>query len=51
MGEGEIVEFNIETGPDGRSKAVNVTGPDGAPPQVRHVLRPADAQNRRITNV
>ena len=32
--EGEEVEFNIETGDDGRTKAVNVTGPNGAPPQV-----------------
>ena len=32
--EGEDVEFNIETGDDGRTKAVNVTGPNGAPPQV-----------------
>ena len=33
--EGEDVEFNIESGDDGRTKAVNVTGPNGAPPQVR----------------
>lgn len=32
--EGEPVEFNVEAGPDGRSKAVNVTGPAGAAPQV-----------------
>jgi len=31
--EGEAVEFDVEAGPDGRSKAVNVTGPEGAPPQ------------------
>mmetsp|Transcript_2319 Transcript_2319/g.2588 ORF Transcript_2319/g.2588 Transcript_2319/m.2588 type:complete len:207 (-) Transcript_2319:324-944(-) len=28
--EGEGVEFAIETGEDGRNKAVNVTGPEGA---------------------
>ena len=27
--EGEPVEFLIETSPDGRQKAVNVTGPNG----------------------
>lgn len=27
--EGEEVEFNVETGEDGRAKAVNVTGPAG----------------------
>ena len=32
--EGEDVEFDIETGGDGRTKAINVTGPNGAPPQV-----------------
>ncbi|KAK9836303.1 hypothetical protein WJX81_003539 [Elliptochloris bilobata] len=31
--EGEAVEFFVETGEDGRMKAVEVTGPDGAPPQ------------------
>lgn len=31
--EGEVVEFFVETGEDGRMKAVKVTGPDGAPPQ------------------
>lgn len=31
--EGEAVEFDVEAGPDGRSKAVNVSGPGGAPPQ------------------
>ena len=32
--EGERVDFDLEKGDDGRNKAVNVTGPDGAPPQV-----------------
>lgn len=32
--ENEPVEFFVETSEDGRTKAVNVTGPDGAPPQV-----------------
>lgn len=31
--EGEAVEFEIEAGPDGRSKAVNVTGPEGNAPE------------------
>ncbi|MCD7450054.1 hypothetical protein HAX54_003110 [Datura stramonium] len=31
LSEGEPVEFEVESGDDGRSKAVNVTGPDGAP--------------------
>lgn len=31
--EGETVEFEVEAGPDGRSKAVNVTGPDGSTPE------------------
>lgn len=31
--EGEAVEFEVEAGPDGRSKAVNVTGPGGAAPE------------------
>ncbi|PNW81973.1 hypothetical protein CHLRE_06g268600v5 [Chlamydomonas reinhardtii] len=31
--EGEVVEFEVEAGPDGRSKAVNVTGPGGAAPE------------------
>ena len=35
--ENEPVEFNIEEGEDGRTKAVNVTGPEGAAPQVRPV--------------
>lgn len=30
LAEGETVEFNVETGEDGRTKAVNVTGPEGA---------------------
>ena len=36
--ESEPVEFEVEEGEDGRTKAVHVTGPDGAPPQVN----PAD---------
>jgi len=32
--EGEEVEYEIEEGPDGRTKAINVTGPGGAAPQV-----------------
>lgn len=32
--EGEEVEFDVEPGDDGRNKAVNVTGPGGAPPLV-----------------
>lgn len=31
--EGEAVEFEVEEGPDGRQKAVNVSGPAGAVPQ------------------
>ncbi|CAD7705402.1 unnamed protein product [Ostreobium quekettii] len=31
--EGETVEFNVETGEDGRTKAVRVTGPGGSTPQ------------------
>ena len=34
LAEGEAVEFYVEAGDDGRTKAVNVTGPGGAPPQV-----------------
>lgn len=30
LGEGENVEFQVECGDDGRTKAVDVTGPDGA---------------------
>lgn len=33
--EGEAVEFEVEAGPDGRSKAVSVSGPGGATPEVR----------------
>jgi hypothetical protein len=35
LAEGEQVEFYVETGDDGRTKAVQVTGPGGAPPLVR----------------
>ena len=31
------MEFIVEEGEDGRTKAVHVTGPDGAPPQVRAI--------------
>ncbi|KAF5842927.1 hypothetical protein DUNSADRAFT_3954, partial [Dunaliella salina] len=31
--EGETVEYDTETSPDGRTKAINVTGPRGSPPQ------------------
>ncbi len=34
LAEGEQVEFFVESGDDGRTKAVQVTGPSGAPPQV-----------------
>ena len=34
LAEGEEVEFTIEQGNDGRIRAKNVTGPNGAPPQV-----------------
>ncbi|PWA60249.1 glycine-rich protein 2 [Artemisia annua] len=30
LGDGESVEYLVETGSDGRSKAADVTGPDGA---------------------
>eukprot|EP00951_Prasinocladus_malaysianus_P024115 scaffold207339_cov44-Prasinocladus_malaysianus.AAC.1 len=30
LAEGEVVEFNVETGEDGRTKAIDVTGPDGS---------------------
>lgn len=30
------MEFYVESGDDGRTKAVQVTGPAGAPPQVRN---------------
>ncbi|CAM8934931.1 unnamed protein product [Rhodiola kirilowii] len=33
LGEGESVEYEVGSGDDGRTKAVNVTGPDGAPVQ------------------
>lgn len=34
--EGESVEYDLAMGEDGRYKAVNVTGPNGYPPQVFH---------------
>jgi hypothetical protein len=33
LADGEQVEFYVESGDDGRTKAVQVTGPGGAPPQ------------------
>ena len=33
LADGETVEFYVESGDDGRTKAVQVTGPGGAPPQ------------------
>jgi len=33
LADGEKVEFETENGDNGRSKAINVTGPDGAEPQ------------------
>ena len=35
LAEGEPVEYFLEAGDDGRTKAVQVTGPNGAPPQVQ----------------
>lgn len=32
--EGEEVEYDVEEGTDGRTKAINVTGPEGSAPQV-----------------
>jgi hypothetical protein len=32
------VEFYVESGEDGRTKAVQVTGPGGAPPQASQLL-------------
>ena len=37
--EGEPVEYELDTAEDGRSKAVKVSGPDGAPPQVPSSLK------------
>ncbi len=34
--EGEPVEFDVEPGEDGRNKAINVSGPGGAPPLVNN---------------
>ena len=34
LAEGEELEFDIETDENGRKKAVNVTGPGGAPVKV-----------------
>ena len=31
LNDGEVVEFEVQTGEDGRVKASNVTGPEGAP--------------------
>ena len=49
--ENEPVEFIVEEGEDGRTKAVHVTGPDGAPPQVRaidHFIRIEDMCSNTI---
>lgn len=40
LAEGEQVEFYVESGDDGRTKAVQVTGPGGAPPQVKSAPDP-----------
>ena len=39
LAEGEPVEYYLEAGDDGRTKAVQVTGPAGAPPQVSFQLQ------------
>lgn len=44
--EGEAVEYDLEIGDDGRNKAVNVTGPDGAPPQGAPKRIPVQAPRR-----
>jgi len=36
--EGEEVEFVIEPSEDNRFKAIKVTGPGGAPPQVHTII-------------
>jgi hypothetical protein len=38
--EGEAVEFDVEAASDGRCKAVSVTGPGGAAPQVGRAETP-----------
>ncbi|KAF8410433.1 hypothetical protein HHK36_002962 [Tetracentron sinense] len=40
LAEGEAVEFQIECGDDGRTKAVDVTGPDGLWRMVEQLLLP-----------
>jgi hypothetical protein len=32
------VEYDVEEGPDGRTKAINVTGPSGSAPLVRRAV-------------
>ena len=53
LAEGEAVEFTIEHGDDGRTKAVQVTGPAGAPPQVRatRFFRSAVVRGRLCTGI
>ena len=49
--ENEPVEFVVEEGEDGRTKAVHVTGPDGAPPQVRAIGRFLCIRNIKINRI
>lgn len=49
LGDGEEVEFRIENSDDGRERAVNVTGPDGAPVKGRQRRRRRRA-NKTNTN-
>lgn len=46
--EGEAVDFDVEGGPDGRCKAINVTGPGGAAPQVGYVTLPHSNAHSRL---
>ena len=51
LAEQEEVEFDVETGDDGRTKAVNVTGPGGAPPKVTFIPRKSYEVVLRLTTV